>query len=253
MHQKVTIVFVICIFLSIVLIVFFDWSLRILPILLLIYVLIINIGVWNIRLNYFLKAVCRIETSSGVLSITFDDGPTVFTPQILEVLEQYQAKATFFCIGKQIEKHPDIFRQIISKGHQVANHTYWHSNSFGFWTKEQVKEDIIRTDRLIKDFTNIDNVLFRPPFGVTNPHIAKALAVTKHLMVGWDVRSLDTVIKNENQILERIMPRIRKGSIILLHDTSEHTVKVLEQLLSNLNQLNLKSVTIDNLLSYENK
>lgn len=252
MHQKVTFIFIISLCLISICVLMFECSIWLLIGIVILYVLIVNLGVWNIQMNYFLKAISFVNTSENILAITFDDGPTNYTPQILEILDKYQAKATFFCIGKQIEKHPDIFKKIIASGHQIGNHTYLHSKNFGFYNQQKVRKEILQTDQLIKQFTN-DTILFRPPFGVTNPHITSALSTTKHRVIGWNIRSLDTVITDENKILNRILPKIQKGCIILLHDTSVHTSNVLEQLLLHLNQKKMKSVTIDKLLEYENK
>jgi len=205
-------------------------------------------GAFDIRLGYFLPVFYRKKTNKKIIAITFDDGPTEFTPKILDVLQNYNTKATFFCIGKQIEKHPDIFRRIHTEGHQIGNHSYNHSNSFGFFSAEKVKEELQKTDSLIEKIIGKKNHYFRPPFGVTNPHIAKAVKALNHKVIGWDIRSLDTVIEDRNKILNRITQKIRPGSIILLHDTSEKTLWVLEQLLLTLPHENYQTVTIEKLL-----
>ena len=186
------------------------------------------------------------------VSITFDDGPNPeFTPKVLQLLEAYGAKATFFCIGKQVEYHPDIVLQILAKGHSIGNHTYSHSKSFGFFSSEQVKAELKKTKACIKKLTNIQMKLYRPAFGVTNPQIEKAV---KHLglqSIGWSVRSLDTTSRSEVEILNRITTKIVKGDIILLHDTSDKTVAVLERLLVFLQHKNLQSVPVEQLLEID--
>ncbi|GAW89019.1 polysaccharide deacetylase [Flavobacterium psychrophilum] len=123
---------------------------------------------------------------------------------VLDVLKKHNAKATFFCIGKNAEKHPEIIKQIISEGHIVGNHSYNHSRLFDFYRKDKLVEEIVQTDALIKKISGKKTILFRPPFGVTNPSIKKALQVTKHHVIGWNVRSLDGVIKNEKLVFNRI-------------------------------------------------
>lgn len=205
-------------------------------------------GAFDIRLGYFVPTINFKKTSNNKIAITFDDGPTEFTPEFLDLLTKYDAKATFFCIGKQIEKHPDIFRRIHAEGHQIGNHSYSHSNSFGFFSSEKIKKELQKTDLLIQEITGEKNHYFRPPFGVTNPHIAKAIKELKHQVIGWNIRSLDTVIEDENKILKRITKKLKSGSIILLHDTSDKTVNVLEQLLLTLQRENYQIVTIGKLL-----
>ena len=213
-------------------------------------------GAFEIRFNYFLKAYHRGDNDSEkIISLTFDDGPTEFTPRVLEILEKNNAKATFFCIGKQIENYPEILQRTHQSGHLIGNHTFHHSSKNGFYSTEKIIDEIISTNQLIKEEIKITTKLFRPPFGVTNPHIAKALEKTKHYVIGWNIRSLDTVIEDEKQLLTRIKRQIKPGSIILLHDTSDKTANVLEQLFVFLQKENYKVVPLNELLKidvYEN-
>lgn len=209
------------------------------------------IGSFNIKWNYFLTALhsnkkCNFQN----ISITFDDGPhPEFTPKVLALLKKHNAKATFFCIGKNILKHPEVFNKIIEEGHAIGNHTFNHSTSFGFLNTKQVSNEIELTDKAIFKTIQKKALLFRPPFGVTNPSISKSLSKTKHKVIGWNVRSLDTKIKEETKIIHRITKKLTSGDIILLHDTSQKTVNVLEQLLLILNEQNYKSITVDKLLN----
>lgn len=208
-------------------------------------------GVFDIRLGYFMPVLYQKKTHKKEIAVTFDDGPTEFTTKILDLLEKHHAKATFFCIGKQIEIHPEIFSRIYHEGHQIGNHSYSHSNSFGFFSAKKVKEELHRTNLLIKKYTDKENLDFRPPFGVTNPHIAMSVRQLGLRVIGWNIRSLDTVITDENKILKRISTKVKPGSILLLHDTSEKTIRVLEQLLITLQKENYQLVTINKLLENE--
>lgn len=181
------------------------------------------------------------------MALTFDDGPNEMTLELLKVLKQYNTKATFFCIGKNIEKHPDILRQIVAEGHIVGNHSYSHSPFFDFYKKNRLIEEIQKTDDLIENISGKKTILFRPPYGVTNPSIKKAIDVTKHKVIGWNIRSLDGILKNEKIIFDRIKKRIVPGGIVLLHDTA-HSVNILVRLMQYLEHNNYKVVSIDNLL-----
>jgi peptidoglycan-N-acetylglucosamine deacetylase len=213
-------------------------------------------GAFDIRLSYFANAICKNNSiKRKAIAITFDDGPHEKTSEVLDVLSKFKAKGTFFCIGKQIEKHPEILKRIISEGHVVGNHSYSHSNQNGFFSTQKIVSEIEQTNTLVFQLVNKKIRLFRPPFGVTNPNIARAVAKTNQIIIGWNIRSLDTVIENENTILERIKNKVKPGAIILLHDTSAKTVSVLEQLLLFLQSESYEMVTVDDLLeipAYEN-
>ncbi|MCB0443101.1 MAG: polysaccharide deacetylase family protein [Flavobacterium sp.] len=207
-------------------------------------------GSFDIRLNYFTKAYCsKIKSKEKEIALTFDDGPHEMTEKVLDLLKQFNVKATFFCIGKQIETNPDLFKRIIAEGHLTGNHSYSHSKNFGFFSVQKVLDEIFATNRMVYQLTGLQMKFFRPPFGVTNPMIAKALLTTKHHVIGWNIRSLDTVYENENTIFERVKNKIKPGGIILLHDTSQKSVNVLERLLLFLESENYSIVPIDKLLN----
>ncbi|WP_400071732.1 polysaccharide deacetylase family protein [Zobellia russellii] len=210
-------------------------------------------GSFFIQWNYHLHALHSNKAlNNNWISITFDDGPNrEFTPKVLDLLEKYNAKATFFCIGEQIEKHPEILKKIIAQGHTIGNHTYSHANTFGFFSLDKVMNELTRTKKAVYTVTGKEMTLYRPAFGVTNPQIAKAVNQLNIKAIGWNVRSLDTTSRSEKTILERITKKVSKGDIILLHDTSEKTIRVLEQLLLFLREKNLSSVTADRLLEIE--
>ncbi len=206
-------------------------------------------GAFDIRLNYFLSAISSFKTNENSIALTFDDGPTAFTPQVLDLLARYQMKATFFCIGKQLESYPEIAQRIQAEGHQLANHTYSHSNQMGFFGTQKLIEEFEQTDILLEKITGKKNNFFRPPFGVTNPHIAQAVRKMKYQVIGWNIRSLDTVIEEEEVIYQRIVSKVNKGGIVLLHDTSLKTIAVLERLLVFMKEKKYKSVTIAECIS----
>ncbi|MET3033056.1 polysaccharide deacetylase family protein [Flavobacterium johnsoniae] len=207
-------------------------------------------GSSRISSNYHVKAFCNnpLEKEKKI-ALTFDDGPSEFTLEVLELLKKYNAKAAFFCIGKNIEKHPEIVKQIIAQGHLVGNHSYSHSNFFDFYNAGQIQEEIEKTDALLEKLTSKKINFFRPPYGVTTPSIRRALKLTGHKTIGWNIRSLDGGTKNQELILNRITKRVSPGGIVLLHDTGEHSVLVLEQFLQFLQQNNYQVVSIEELLN----
>jgi peptidoglycan/xylan/chitin deacetylase (PgdA/CDA1 family) len=198
----------------------------------LIWFAVVMIGSSFIWTNYHVKAYCSNNSETRkIIALTFDDGPSEVTLQILELLKKHNASATFFCIGKNIEKHPEILEQIVDNGHLVGNHSYQHSSLFDFYNKKQIIAEINKTDRLIYNAIKQNPRFFRPPYGVTTPSIRRALNFTKHHVIGWNIRSMDGIVNDEKKIFNRIKNRIKPGGIVLLHDVSEHSVKVLEKLL----------------------
>lgn len=207
-------------------------------------------GSSRISSNYHVKAFCNnpLETEKKI-AITFDDGPSLFTLEVLELLKKYDVKATFFCIGKNIEAHPEIVKKIIEEGHLLGNHSYSHSKFFDFYNADKITDELRKTDQLLEKYTSKKINFFRPPYGVTTPSIRRALKITGHKVIGWNIRSLDGGTKNQNLIFNRIIKRVSPGGIVLLHDTAPHSVLVLEQFLQFLQQNNYEVVSIEELLN----
>ncbi len=223
------------------------------PLLFFTFLAITICGSFFIQWNYHLTSFhSNKHTKWQHVAITFDDGPhPEFTLLALELLRKYGAKATFFCIGKNIEKHPELLNQIIAEGHSVGNHTYSHSKFFGFFSSSKVISELQKTREIVMMLTTKKMKLYRPAFGVTNPMIERAVKHLKVNSIGWNIRSLDTTSRSKKTILNRVTNKIAKGDIILLHDTSQKTIDVLEQLLLFLKDKNLESVTVDQLLEIE--
>ncbi|MET3038025.1 polysaccharide deacetylase family protein [Chryseobacterium sp. NRRL B-14859] len=206
-------------------------------------------GSFDIQLGYFVNSITHKRTKIKEVALTFDDGPTEFTPKFLDLLKEHQIKATFFCIGKQIEKYPETFQRIVADGHTIGNHTLSHSNSTGFLSTAKMTEEIQQCDEVIARYGHITTHLYRPPFGVTNPNIAKAIKRTHKKSIGWNVRSLDTITDDERKIYKRVTRNLKKGSIILLHDTSEKTYRVLVDLLVFLENKKYSTFTVDSIIN----
>ncbi len=179
----------------------------------------------------FPRFMWRAETNEKVVHLTFDDGPIPeVTPWVLGQLEQYDAKATFFCVGHNIEKHPDIYRKVVEAGHLTGNHTYNHLDG---WTTDNMTyfRNIRKASRLV------DSNLFRPPYGHMLPSQAQFLQ-RHYQVVMWDVLSGDFDPSLDQQLcLDNILRHVRPGSIIVLHDSVKSFAKlkfVLPRLLDTL-------------------
>ena len=209
-------------------------------------------GAFDIRLGYFIATKFRKKNpQQKSIALTFDDGPSLYTAEILDLLLRYQAKATFFCIGKQVEQHPDIFKRIKNEGHSIGNHTYAHLQRFGFLSTDEVVAEIKKCDAVIAQSLGSTPILFRPPFGVTNPSVAKAVELLNKQVIGWSNRSLDTIIADGDRIYKRVMSKLQSGDIILLHDTSQRTVYALSKLLMDLKAGGYACISVDDLLNLQ--
>ncbi|GIV31870.1 MAG: polysaccharide deacetylase [Saprospiraceae bacterium] len=156
-----------------------------------------------------------IDTRDHVLFLTFDDGPVPqVTSWVLEQLRQFDAKATFFCVGENIERHPELFQKILDDGHAVGNHTYSHLDA---WKSENLTYllNIRRCARLVS------SKLFRPPYGKLLPHQARTL-LRHYEVVMWDVLSgdFDRQLTPQN-CLDNVIRHARQGSIIVFHDSTK--------------------------------
>lgn len=214
---------------------------------------LITIGSFYMKWNFFLNALHKNSSiRENYIGITFDDGPDLeITPKVLDLLSKYDMKATFFCIGKNIRKHPQIVEKIIEQGHVVGNHSYSHSNYYGFLSTNKIKEDIKSNEQIIYETSERQTKFFRPPFGVTNPNIARAIADFDLITLGWSIRSFDTVAKDADKVFKNISSKIQKGDVILLHDNSALSLNVLEKLLKHCKKENLESVTLAKLFNIE--
>lgn len=230
---------------------YFDYSIFYLLFLLILWFFITAFGSGFIGWNYHLVSLnSNSSIQKNQVAITFDDGPhPEFTSQALDLLRKNNAKATFFCIGKNIKKYPELFQKIINEGHTVGNHTYSHPNNFGFLKTNALITEICKTNEFVHEFFGLKLRLFRPPFGVTNPRIKIGVNSNNMQSIGWNKRSLDTTGRSEAVILKRIIKKLNKGDVILLHDTNKKSILVLEQLLIFLKQQNMESVTINSLFN----
>ena len=218
----------------------------------LLFLILLVYAAFDIRLGYFVHTYFRgKKNTERRIAITFDDGPTEYTPEVLDLLKEYEVKATFFCIGKQLLKHPLIAKRIIAEGHTIGNHTMNHTKRFGFLNAEQVLQEITSCDAVIYEILLKKVRFFRPPFGVTNPSVATAVKDTGDRVIGWSNRSLDTLLHHSESIYQRIIKKLKSGDIILLHDTSEKSVAALKKLLDYMVKENYQGVTVDELLAME--
>ncbi len=205
-------------------------------------------GLFNIQFNLFIPSINKIITSEKIVFLTFDDSPhPIHTPKILEILDANNVKATFFSIGKNISKYPEVFQQIVNNGHSIGNHSYCHNVRFTFRSAEKVLKELLLCDSKIHSFTDKPIKFFRPPFGITNPSIAKALKQTEYKSIGWSIRSFDTILTKKNYLINRVINKLTPGAIILLHDSGKCTINALPEIIE---QIKKRGYRIDNLVNF---
>ncbi len=214
-------------------------------VLLFIYLSVEFLGAYFIGLNFHLKSVNHLDKSQNKIALTFDDGPCQpQTSNVLDVLKSHNVKATFFVIGKNINRNEHVIKRIIDEGHEIGSHSYSHHFWIDLWGKKKLEEDLIKSLEEIKKVTGKDVKLFRPPYGVTTPNFAYVLQKLNLTSAGWNMRSYDTSTKQINKILERVVQKTNKGSIILLHDRLDFMPELLNQLIPALKAKQFEFVTL---------
>lgn len=188
------------------------------------------LGAYFIGLNFHLNSINSLNTNEKKVILTFDDGPHANTIRVLEVLKKHDVKALFFVIGKNIKGNESILKQLVAEGHQIANHSFSHHNWIDVWSTKKVMEDFDTCQKLIEQYQP-QSKLFRPPYGVTNPNIAKAIKSLQLQSIGWNIRSYDTSIRDVEKIKHRVLSQLKPGAIILLHDRLDFMPELLETLI----------------------
>ncbi len=196
---------------------------------------------WLSKFLYNDSLIWRIKTKDNEVFITFDDGPTkLYTDRILEVLDLYNVKATFFCLGNNVEKLPDLFNKIVDSGHSIGNHGFEHLNGWQL-SKSQFIDNCLKGKEIIK------SDLFRPPYGAIKPSQAKSVS-NSFKIVMWSIMSKDYNNKiSSKDCLNRLKKLVRPGDIIVFHDSesaSETTLKVLPEFLKFINDQGFKASVI---------
>lgn len=184
------------------------------------------------------------ETVIKKVALTFDDGPDPkITTQILETLEKYDAKATFFMLGSRVEYYPDIAKNVKDAGHELGNHT-WNHPDMTKADMEKVRNEINRTSSIIETVTGTKATAFRPPYGAVNQ---KVRSQTDLPVVLWDVDTLDWKHHDANQLLVKVKEKTKDGSIILMHDIHQATADGLDDVIAYLQSEGYIFVTVSEL------
>lgn len=204
----------------------------------------------DIRSKIYLKCICRGNRIEKAIALTFDDGPApIHTPRILDILKENNIKATFFLIGSKVETYPELVKRIYDEGHTIGNHTFSHTGSYTLWSSSRIYEDIRKTNDIIYKTIGKYPIFFRPPFGVTNPLIRRAVN-NRFDCIGWSIRSYDTLkFLKRDSISRRIVRNIKNGDIVLLHDNREGSDILLKSVIEGIKKKGIKIVPLYKLIN----
>jgi len=201
------------------------------------------------------------EQNKRLVALTFDDGPSTYTTQVLDTLDKYNVKATFFMIGANVEKYPDIARRIAADGHVIGNHTFTHPLLAPIETPELLHQEVNKTSTAIQRATGVWPQYFRPPHGWRSPWMMQTLKNENYTVVMWTVSPDDWQHISAETIEEKVVSKTHGGTIILLHDGLElkadaersQTVKALPSIIASLRARGYTFVTVPELIASSQK
>lgn len=186
--------------------------------------------------------VVTFNLPEGNVALTFDDGPSKYSKQIADILKEYQVGGTFFYVGQNVKKHPDVVQYIHSNGYSIGSHSMQHVNFKRLSYKEQ-QRDLLKTKELIEGITSEPSVLFRPPYGAYDKKTTALMKNYNHKMVLWDIDPEDWKGHSSNKIFHHVRNSDPSGSIILLHESQE-VVDALPKIIEYLQKQNLQIVSL---------
>ena len=204
---------------------------------------------------WFGPVIKRFDTKEKVVCLTLDDGPdATATPQVLALLEEYDAKACFFVIGRKVREHPELVRQIAAAGHELGNHTDSHRERW-FWAElwKGVAREVDSCSKAIFAATGVRPRWFRSPAGMTSPFVHPVLREREMQVLGWSVRAKDAWISNDmTKAARRVIQAVRPGAVLLLHpewrasDGTNRGMTCLETVLRELRSMGYRCVLPEN-------
>jgi peptidoglycan/xylan/chitin deacetylase (PgdA/CDA1 family) len=200
--------------------------------------------------DWVMHTVTHGDRDHRVVALTFDDGPDpARTPELLDALAELDCKATFFCLGANVDANPELARRIVAAGHEVGNHTYTH-RYLPTTRSKSVEQELALADRAIAKATGTVPTLARPPWGGRSPWNVRAFRRLGKQPVLWDVNSFDWKGHAADDVARRVLDRARPGSIVLMHDGGRDgavTVDAVRLLVPELRARGYELVTVSNL------
>ena len=215
--------------------------------------LLAGLGVAFPQWQMFGQSVCQVSTDRRLVAVTFDDGPDPeATPALLDQLGRAGVRATFFCVGEWVARHPELARLVASEGHLIGNHSWGHSRGTNLYRVARLREDLQRTQAEIARVTGQSPAFFRPPMGLTNPRVFRVVRELNLTVIGWSARGLDRREPSPERIVGRLMRGLKPGAIFLLHDggvPADRLRNVVELLIDKLKAQGYQPVRLDELMA----
>ena len=187
-----------------------------------------------------------IDPDKPMVALTFDDGPSKYTPEILQVLKENNSVATFFVLGTEAERYKGTLNQIIENGNEVGNHTYNHEDLTKL-SDEDVYRQVQGTDDIIYNASGYTATIMRPPYGASDDELNKKIS---RPVIKWSIDTGDWENRNTQMILDNIFDNVKDGDIILMHDLYETTAEAAKIAVPKLIEMGYQLVTIDELSRY---
>ncbi len=192
----------------------------------------------------------QVDTTAPMVALTFDDGPNPeYTGRILQVLEENYSHASFFVVGSNAEKYPELLQDIIASGNEIGNHTFSHANLTEIDSAE-VESEIDRVNRVVKRATGEIATVIRPPYGAYNEAVLNRL---EQPVVLWDLDTEDWDSRNAQMIVDNIVANVEDGDIILMHDIYSSTAEAVELLIPKLKEMGYQVVSVSEMARYKGK
>ncbi|NLE24155.1 MAG: polysaccharide deacetylase family protein [Clostridiaceae bacterium] len=237
---------------------FFVRTKNLVPILfLIIFIILVMINLFSAK-EYIAQASKQYNENIPIYSVECDERKCAITfdcawgaddiPDILDTLDKYHAKGTFFIVGLWAQKYPDTVKLINDRGHEIANHGYSHAHMSQI-PEEKIKEEILLCTDILEKITGVKTSLFRPPYGEYNSTTIKVAKNLQYQTIQWDVDSLDwKKSMTKEDIFKRVTNKTTNGSIILFHNDTLYTQEILPDILENLTSNGFECVKVSELL-----
>lgn len=203
-------------------------------------------------------AIYNCPTKQKVVALTFDDGPMpVYTIQILDILDKYHAKATFFMIGERMKEYPGLVREVAARGHVIENHTFTHPGDLRKVDNKRVEWELRASSNLCEHLTGQRPYLFRPPRGILNNILIRTIRGSGYDIIIWSICADNHAAPTAAMMAQRVVKQIQPGQIILLHDGRipgrKLDVEATRLILDDLSKKGYKFVTVPELLALQQK